>query len=144
LEGIVSIARGWLKGGEFVCVQCAVDNDRARAIKTDDRMASGRECVRCERKMPYEVKVRLLPDGVHSTHVPRSLASGEQIVVLERQEFTLADRYALVYVQIGTQRELGLQIGPSGKVKVWIHDDPYTDDDGPSAEWEYDPDKAAS
>ena len=137
----MSLPRGWLKGGVFVCLRCAEDADRENAIKADARMASGRLCVTCGETQPYEAKVRILPDGAHSVHAAHGLKEGERIVVMERQEFTLFDESVLVYVDIGTQREVGLRVTPSGALSVWVHDDPYGDAAEPSARWEYDPDR---
>lgn len=134
----MSLPRGWTRGGRFVCRDCSTDEDRA-GMRCDDRVASGKECAVCRKLMPYEASVRLLPDGFHSIHAPRTIPGGDKIVLLERSERTLIDRSALVYVSIGCSREVGVTVTPNGKVEIWIHDEPYGDADEPSARWTYDP-----
>lgn len=133
--------------GEFVCMDCIGPRDHREGGITDrggsavdERVGSGKECARCERQMPYLATVRLLPDGWHSAKA--SVGWGrEKVVMVEREEKTLVEGHALVYVSIGCHREVGLSVTPQGKVEVWVHDDPYGDGTEPSARWTHDPAK---
>jgi hypothetical protein len=87
--------------------------------------------------------VRLLPDGFSSFHAPDERRNVERVIRMEREERTLIAGHALIYVEIGCDRELGLSVSPNGKVEVWVHDDPYGDGAEPSARWTYDPRTAA-
>jgi hypothetical protein len=131
--------------GEFVCMGCIGPADHRKGGITkrggsavDARVGSGQECTRCEKVMPYLATVRLCPDSYHFIIAPVALSTREKIIVLERQEQTLIDGHALLYVEIGTQREVGIRATPSGKVEIWIHDDPYGEGE-PTARWEYTP-----
>lgn len=146
MERVVSLPLGHRIDGEFVCMACLRDDDHREGGITgngfsavDERVGSGYECSRCERRMPYLATVELLPDGYYSIHAPQSYRKVEKTIRLQREEKVLIDRHALVRVSIGCHRELGLTVGPTGKVEVWVHDDPYGDSDEPSARWEYDP-----
>lgn len=146
----MSLPLGHRIDGEFVCMDCISSDDHreggitGRGSAVDERVGSGYECSRCERQMPYLAVVRLLPDGYSSIHAPKGHGNGRKVIRLEREEQTLIDGHALVYVSIGCDRELGLRIGPTGKIEVWVYDDPYGDDTNPSAKWEYDPNEVAS
>jgi hypothetical protein len=145
----VSLPLGHRIDGEFVCMRCITSADHrlggidGRGSAVDERVGSGTECSRCERRMPYLATVRLLPDGFSSFHAPDERRGVERAIRMEREEKTLVAGHALVYVEIGCDREVGLSVSPSGKVEVWVHDDPYGDRDGPSACWTYDPSTAA-
>lgn len=128
---------------EFVCMDCiSSDDHRPGGIGTgsavDERVGSGKECSRCERRMPYLATVRLLPDGWSSVRAPSEWRPAK-IVRVEREEKVLTEEHALVYVSIGCQREVGVRVTPTGKVEIWIHDDPYGDAEEPSARWTHDP-----
>ena len=141
----MSMPLGHRIDGEFVCMQCVGPDDHreggidGRGSAVDERVGSGKTCSRCGRRMPYLATVRLLPDGAHSVRAPEEWHRAERIIRVEREEKTLIADSALVYVEIGCQRELGLRITPEGKVEVWIHDDPYGDGAEPSVRWEHDP-----
>lgn len=136
--------------GEFVCMNCISGLDHREGGITsagfsavDERVGSGKECSRCERRMPYLATVRLLPDGWSSVDAPTQWTQ-EKIIRVEREEKTLIDKHALVYVDIGCQREVGICVTPHGKIEVWVHDDPYGNGDEPSKRWEYDPAQAGA
>lgn len=142
----MSIPFGHRVVGEFVCMDCITDEDHhgdgvtGRFSAVDERVGSGKECARCGRLMPYLAKVRLLPDGNYSVRAEGGMtAQRNRIVRVERDESVLIGGHALVYVDIGCQREVGISVTPHGKVEVWVHDDPYGDGAEPSARWEYDP-----
>jgi hypothetical protein len=130
--------------GEFVCMDCVrPDDHRDGGIGSGvsavyERVGSGLECSRCERRMPYLATVRLLPDGYSSLGAPKPeiFGPGRKMVRLEREEKVLIDNHALIYVSIGCQREVGIEVTPHGKVRVWVHD---VDGEEPSAAWEHDP-----
>ena len=136
----MSLPLGHRIDGEFVCMDCIRSDDhRPGGIggghsAVDERVGSGKECSRCERRMPYLATVRLLPDGYASIHAPDGLHAARKVIRLEREEKTLVDRHALVYVDIGCHREVGLTVTPTGEVRVWVHDDPYGDGE-PAVEW---------
>jgi hypothetical protein len=147
----MSLPLGHRIDGEFVCMDCIGSADHREGGITDrggsavdERVGSGYECSRCERRMPYLAKVELLPDGYHSIHAPDGRMAGQKVIRLQREEKVLIDRHALVRVTIGCDRELGLTIGPTGKVEVWVHDDPYGSDGEPAARWEYDPNEVTT
>ena len=133
------IPRGRYVDGAFVCLDCCKQDEHAPHSAVYDRVASGKECARCQKRMPYFAEVRVLPDGYYSIHAPKGLGTGQKVIKLERDAHTLIEQNALVYVSIGCDRELGLTISPHGKVEVWIHDHPYEDGEEPSARWSYDP-----
>jgi hypothetical protein len=137
----------WIDG-EFVCMDCIRQDDHREGGLTDrggsavdERVGSGKECSRCERLMPYLATVRLLPDGYGSIHAPDRGVDrfrSQKVIRLEREEKVLVDRHALVYIDIGCQREVGITVTPHGKIEVWVHDDPYGDGE-PAKRWGYDP-----
>ena len=144
----MSLPLGHRIDGEFVCMDCIGPSDHREGgigsgfSAVDERVGSGYECSRCERRMPYLATVRLLPDGYSSIHAPNhgvGRFQGQKIIRLEREEKALMDGHALVYVSIGCQREVGITVTPHGKIEVWVHDDPYGDGDEPSKRWEYNP-----
>lgn len=140
----MSLPLGHRVDGEFVCMDCIDPRDHKPTgigsgySAVDQRVGSGEECSRCGRRMPYLATVRLLPDGWSSARSPIEIPQTEKIVRLEREEKVLIDGHALVYVDIGCQREVGLTVTPHGKIAVWIHDDLYNDEAEP-VRWTYDP-----
>lgn len=134
-----SFPLGWRNKGRFVCQNCIDPEDVAGGMGCDARVGSGEVCSRCGDKMPYLARVRILPDGCSSIKAPAFWRKIEKSIRVERETEVLIDSEALVYVSIGCDRELGLRVGPNGKIEVWVHDDPYGDEGEPNARWTYEP-----
>lgn len=140
----MSVPLGHRIDGEFVCMACIGPADHrpaginGRGSALDQRTGSGRECARCQRRMPYLATVRLLPDGYASIHAPDGWRPTEKVIRLEREESTLVDKDALVYISLeGGGPEVGVRVSRTGHVEVWVHDDPFGDGSEPSARWEH-------
>lgn len=103
----------------------------------DERVGSGQECSRCGEIMPWLATIRLLPDGNSTVHADSGWPRSRKGFSVERREQTLVNRHALVYISIGCDREVGLEVTANGKVRVWVHDDPHGDGIEPSATWEH-------
>jgi hypothetical protein len=135
----MSLPTGFRTPDGFVCWACRHPDmpQHGAGIRLDARVASGEECIKCGDKMPYLAKVRLAPDGAVLVKAPSDLRPRGRSLLVQRETEVLIDSHALLYLDIGCGPELGVEMTPGGRVKIWVHTDP--DGESPAAEWEFDP-----
>ena len=105
------------------CITDADHHDRGIGSghsAVDQRVGSGKECSRCEKRMPYLAHIEVVPDG---WSVARRSDGGT--MDMRRSTEVMVDRKAHVRLTMGCHREIAGLVTPTGEVGVLIWDDPY-------------------